>query len=70
MFGSMGTSANNTCYGAIVAVDGDVQTYTIQLDCKNNQVTTSACAYIRIDGKLMDGYTAEDVIITINEEIV
>jgi hypothetical protein len=38
---------------------------------RNNDTQTAltGAAYIRIDGFLMDGYTKDDVIITINEEI-
>ncbi len=67
MYGSMGVS--DQTYGAKVTVDGDIQTYTILLDSTNVQRTNSTCAYLRIDGKLMNGYTKDDVIITINEEI-
>lgn len=68
MYGSMPV-INSTTYGAQVAVNGDIQTYTIILDSTGKQMATSGTAYIRIDGKLMDGYTKNDVIITVNEEI-
>ena len=57
-------------YGLIVSVSGNVSTLTILYSNKNTQIATSDCAYIRIDGALMNGYTKNDVIITINEEIV
>jgi len=52
-----------------VSVDGDVSTYTIMVDNDGEQLATDAVAYIRIDGQLLDGYTNDNVIITINEEI-
>ena len=54
----------------MVTVDGDIYTYTILLDDSGTQLATSITSYIRITAPLTDGYTAEDVIITINEEIV
>lgn len=68
LYGSMAVAANNT-YGTKVSIDGDIQTYTILIDSEDGQLATSETAYLRIDGKPMDGYTANDVIITINEEI-
>lgn len=50
--------------------DNGVYTYTILLMDNGNQRATSETAYIRISAALADGYTSEDVIITINEEIV
>lgn len=61
-------SANN--YGAKVDVDGDISTYTVLYNNEGTQMAQATCEYIRIDGALMDGYTSEDVIITINEKIV
>lgn len=68
LYGSMAVAANNT-YGTKVSIDGDIQTYTILIDSEDGQLATSETEYLRIDGKPMDGYTANDVIITINEEI-
>lgn len=70
--GAFGTSAPNSsqCYGAQVSVDGDISTYTVAILNDGVQYANSACEWIRIDGFLMDGYTKNDVIITINEEIV
>lgn len=56
-------------YADKVTTNGDVSTYTILLKNDGTQGAGSSDAYIRIDGFLMDGYTAEDVVITINEEI-
>lgn len=68
MYGRAG-SGDRTNFGSKVSVSGDVSTYTVALDNDNNQVATSALRYIRLDGVLLDGYTADDVIITVNEEI-
>jgi hypothetical protein len=58
-------------YGLKVTVDGDISTYTVmELNDGSIPSTADKTAYIRIDGIPMDGYTSEDVIITINEEIV
>lgn len=54
----------------VLTVDGDITTYTILMKKGGTQFATSDTGYIRIDGALLDGYTANDVIITINEEIV
>lgn len=62
-------SGNAEDYGLKLSTSGDIKTYTIQLNNNGEQKTTSSCAYIRIDGKLMSGYTKDDVIITINEPI-
>lgn len=56
-------------YGKNVATDGDVSTITILLDNTGEQSATSFVNYLRIDGGLLDGYTKNDVVITINEEI-
>ena len=51
-----------------ISVDGDVFTYTILM--RNGiQFGSTGVEYIRISAPLMAGYTANDVIITINEEI-
>ena len=63
-------SGNAEDYGLKLVEDGDVKTYTVLLNNNDEQKTTSSCAYIRIDGALMNGYTKNDVVITINEEIV
>lgn len=69
--GSYGTSGINSSqsYGTQVSVNGDISTYTVALLNDGQNLATSNCAYIRFDGFLMDGYTSEDVIITVNEEI-
>ena len=67
-YGTMGVAANTT-YGNQVTANGDVQSYKIFIDSTGVQRTTDATAYLRIDGWLMDGYTKNDVIITVNEEI-
>lgn len=69
--GSYGTSGINSSqsYGTQVSVNGDISTYTVAFLNDGQNLSTSACAYIRFDGFLMDGYTSEDVIITVNEEI-
>ena len=55
----------------VVVKDGDIFTYTILLNGNGEQYSTSVgnTNYIRISAPLADGYTAEDIIITINEEI-
>lgn len=68
MYGRAG-SGDRTNFGSKVSVSGDVSTYTVALDNDNYQVATSALRYIRLDGVLLEGYTADDVIITVNEEI-
>lgn len=52
-----------------VTVNGDMQTYTIALLDDGTQQAEAGTTFIRIDGVIMEGYTANDVIITINEEI-
>lgn len=65
------TSASKDSFGANVTVDGDVSTLTLLYGNEGTAPTTLASMkYIRIEGILMDGYTANDVIITINEPIV
>lgn len=70
--GAYGTSANNSsqCYGLSVTVEGDVSTITPLTLNDGTQYDISKAAYIRFDGFLIDGYTKNDVIITVNEEIV
>jgi hypothetical protein len=63
-------SNSSQAYGQKVSVNGDISTYTIALANDEVQYADSNCAYIRLDGVLLDGYTSNDVIITINEEIV
>lgn len=64
------SSTSSDGIGDNVVVDGDVSTYTIMLGNDGNQRATSETAFVRFCGALLDGYTAEDVVITINEEIV
>ena len=52
-----------------VSVNGDVYTYTILKTGNGTQLATSDTAYCRISATLADGYTKNDVVITINEEI-
>lgn len=61
------TDANG--YGAKVTVNGDVSTITLLYSNAGVQSATSSMNYIRIDSVLLSGYTKNDVIITINEEI-
>lgn len=63
------TVVNDDCYGLKVTTNGDISEYTLLMRNTNTQTTLTGAAYIRIDGFLMDGYTKNDVIITINEEI-
>lgn len=64
------SSSSPTAYAKKkVSVNGDISTYTIMENEANENRATTDTAYIRIDGALLDGYTANDVIITINEEI-
>lgn len=55
-----------------MVVDGDVTTiqagYAIDSN-SGNAIAYDTTAYMRFCGTLIDGYTAEDVIITVNEEI-
>ena len=67
--GVSGSISGDGAKGQVV-VDGDISTYTVQLLDSGKHASANEIAYIRIDGILIDGYTAEDVIITINEEIV
>ena len=52
-------------YGAKVAVDGDISTYTILLNNEGTQIATDSARYIRVDGGLLSGYTKNDVVINI-----
>ena len=49
--------------------DNNVFTYTILLTGDGIQKASSSTQYIRISAPLLNGYTADDVIITIDEEI-
>lgn len=69
MYGTCGTSQAKGDYGLAASVDGEVTTYKLAYDNLGNQAMTDTVAYIRIDGILMEGYSKEDVIITINEDI-
>ena len=60
---------DNSNYGLNVTTDGDVSTLTVLFNNEGTQVAPSTCASICIDGGLLSGYTKNDVIITINEEI-
>lgn len=50
------------------SLDGDV--FTIPAGRSNTNAWQSNVAYQRFTGTLMDGYTLEDVVVTINEEII
>lgn len=74
------SSKTNGIYGATsmnggegfankVTVNGDVSEYKLLYDNNGTQFGFDTMKYIRIDGTLLDGYTKNDVIITINEEI-
>lgn len=52
-------------YGAKVAIDGDISTYTLLFNNEGSQIATDSARYIRIDGGLLSGYTKNDVIINI-----
>lgn len=52
-----------------VAVSGDISTYTILVLDDGTQRANADTVYCRIDGTLISGYTKNDVVITINEEI-
>lgn len=67
LYGSTATGSSN--YGNKVTTNGDISTITVLMSNTDTQIATSDYAYIRIDGMLMDNYTKNDVIITINEEI-
>ena len=71
LFAYTGAGGSSSADGAKekVTVNGDIQTYTVMLLSDGTQKATVETAYIRIDGALMSGYTANDVIITINQEI-
>lgn len=62
------TSADQD-FGLKITKNGDITTYTILVDNLGAQRADTTTAYIRIDGGLMSGYTKNDVIITINQEI-
>ena len=67
MYGAAVAAEDN--YGAKVSVDGDISTYTLMMNNSGTQKASASMAYIRIDGLPMSGYTKNDVIITVNEEI-
>lgn len=68
MYGSV--TVNTDSYGLSVQTNGDVQSVKLLYDNKNNtQKMPDSAAYIRLDGVLMDGYTKDDVIITVDEPI-
>lgn len=64
------TSGSSQMYGNNLSTNGDISTITLLCNDDGLQMATSDMAYIRIDGGMMSGYTKNDVIITINEEIV
>ena len=68
--GLYGTATgNNTGYANNLTVTGDVTAYKLFYNNEGEQVATSNMNYIRIDGTLLDGYTKNDVIITINQPL-
>jgi hypothetical protein len=69
---SVTTISTASADGALnsVSVDGDVSTYTILMQDDGEQKAPSTTSYVRFSGSLLDGYTLNDVVITINEEIV
>lgn len=71
IIGIYGTIASGSaqCYGAQVSVDNDISTYTVAIANDGQQKAASNTAFIRLDGLLINGYSKEDVIITINQEI-
>ena len=66
---SIGSGSSSEGVKADVSVNDDVYTYTILMR-DGAQFGSGTVNYIRISAPLADGYTADDVIITINEEIV
>lgn len=52
-----------------VSQDGNIFTYTILVYNDGTQMADPETAYIRISAPLLEGYTAEEVIITVNEAI-
>ena len=52
-----------------VSVEGDIMTYTILMRGDEVQMAPADTAYIRISSTLLTGYTANDVVITVNEPI-
>ena len=67
LFGVM--TVNSDAYGNQVIVNGDISEYTLFMRNDDTQTSRQNIAYVRFDGFLLDGYTKEDVIITINEVI-
>lgn len=67
LYGATVSAEDN--YGTQVSVNGDISTYTLMMNNSGTQKANANMAYIRIDGIPMDGYTKNDVVITINEEI-
>lgn len=67
--GLYGVTGSGTNFGDQVSTNGDISTYTVALNNSGAQTATSECQYIRLDGVLLTGYTADDVAITVNEEI-
>ena len=68
LFGVTGAGSRQN-FGGKVVTNGDIQSYVLAYDNDDNQCTTSAMRFVRLDGVLLEGYTADDVVITVNEEI-
>lgn len=68
LYGTTSTQKRHA-YGSRVTVSGDVSAYTLLYDNNGTQTSATAMQYFRIDGILLSGYTADDVVITVNEEI-
>jgi hypothetical protein len=69
LYGAPTTGTSTDAYGKMVSIDGDISEYTLMYRNDGSQTTLTNVAYIRLDGFLMNGYTKNDVIITINKEI-
>lgn len=65
---SIGSSISTEGVKENVTQDGDVYTYTLG-ERADGQYGSFSFEYIRISAPLADGYTADDVVITINEPI-
>lgn len=68
--GLYGANESNNGYNTKVSTAGTVSEYQLMLNDSDVQKASDTMQYIRVDGALLSGYTANDVIITINEEIV
>lgn len=67
--GGYGTPSSNNADGYKFDTVGDVTAVTILINNAGEQKATSECALIRLECGLMSGYSVEDVIITVDEEI-